>query len=199
MVHSMALVSMSCPFRLDRGRADSLLSALAEHDLFRANSREKLAHADRQPFLDQRVVDPIGIPTFQDQAGILQHAQMPGYRRSTDCESRSDITSGELNALKILENLAPRWVSESPEYSSVIIHRVILANVLITISRRPGVNSQGAPIHAVKRFDLREAWPYWGSSTDHASLRCTSRRRDFDSFTGSASTRAASASAGDGA
>ena len=124
---------MSCPFRIVGGRAGSFLSTLTEDDLFRAHGREELADANSQAFLYQRVIDPIGIPTFPDQSCILEHTEVPRYGRGADRKSRGDLTGSELAALKILENLAPRRVGERPEYSGVIVHSAILANVLITI------------------------------------------------------------------
>jgi hypothetical protein len=62
---------------------------------------------------------------------------MPRNRRSADREPRGDISGREFPALKILEYLAPSWVSECPENPGVIVHDPILANVLITIKPPP--------------------------------------------------------------
>ena len=75
-----------------------------------------------------------------DQAGVLEYAQMPGDRGSTDRESGCDVACCELSALKILEDLPPGGVCESSEYSSVVIHMLSLASLLITIKgASPGV------------------------------------------------------------
>jgi hypothetical protein len=93
-----------------------------------------LPDAHGKTFLNEGVVDPIGVSAFENQTGVLEHAQMSGDRRGTDREPRSDLAGGALAALEILEYLTPGWVGQSSEYSGVVIHDSILAILLISIN-----------------------------------------------------------------
>ena len=119
------------------GRPCLPFASLAEHDLLWAHDREELADAEGQSFLDERVVDPIGVPALHDESGVLENPQMPGDRRGADGESGSDVACGELAFLEVLEDLTSRRVGESPEHASIVIHMLSLAIVLITIKPGP--------------------------------------------------------------
>jgi len=87
MVQSIACVSTSKPFRCERRGLTSALTPLAEDYLVGTHRRKELTDAQGQSFLNERVVDPIGVPALKYQTRILQHAQMPGDRRGADGES----------------------------------------------------------------------------------------------------------------
>ena len=57
---------------------------------------------------------------------------MPRNRRSTNGETGCDLSGSQLARLEVLQYLPPSGVSKSLEYSSVVIHIVILANMLTT-------------------------------------------------------------------
>jgi hypothetical protein len=107
---------------------------LSQDDLLRTHHGEESADAHGQAFLHEGVVDPIGIPAFENQAGILEDAEMAGYRRSADREPGTDLTRRELAPLEVLEDLTPRRVGEGAENSGVVIHTSILAILLISIN-----------------------------------------------------------------
>jgi hypothetical protein len=80
-----------------------------------------------------------------------------------------------------LENLPPRWVSESPEYSSVIVHTLILANVLSTIKI-----DRLFPSLALQRSALM--WAFWRPSTIvYPPVADGLRRREPRSYRGESS------------
>ena len=133
-MQSISRMSMSGSLRFHGG---SLLSTLAEHNLLGADGGEELPDAQSKPLLHERVVDPIGVASFEDQACILEHTQMPGYRGSADREARGNVAHGELPALEILKDLASGGIGESFEHPCVIIHICRLANVLITNKSTP--------------------------------------------------------------
>jgi hypothetical protein len=124
---------MSNPLGLARSGVALPLAALTQHDLFRTDDREELAHAQGNSLSNERVVDPIGVPTLENQSSVLEHAQVSRDRRSADREPRADLAGRELTGLEILEYLTPRWVGQSSEDACVIIHVSSLAILLRTI------------------------------------------------------------------
>jgi hypothetical protein len=122
------LVNISCPLEVGRSGGCPPFAALAQDDLLGTHRREELAHADGKSLLDQRVVDPICVSTLEDQARILEDAEVPRDRRSADRKGRADLTGRQFTGLEILENLAAGRVSESPEHTGVVVHISILAN-----------------------------------------------------------------------
>jgi hypothetical protein len=128
MVQLTVLVSISGPLEVGGSRRCFPLAALAQDDLLRTHSREELTHTDSQSFLNERVVDPIGVSALEDQACILEDAEVPRDRRSADRKARADLAGCQFTGLEILENLSPGRVSKSAKYAGVIIHGSILAN-----------------------------------------------------------------------
>ena len=110
---------MSNPLGLDRRLP---LAALTQDDLFGTDDREELAHAYGKSLLNQRVIDPIGVPALENQSGVLEDTQVPRDRWAADREPRTYLTSRELTSLEILEDLTSGGVSEGSETSGIVIH-----------------------------------------------------------------------------
>ena len=57
----------------------------------------------RQPFVHERVEDPVGLTPLPDQPGRPQHTQVPRDRRPADREPARDLAGGEFAGAEVLQ------------------------------------------------------------------------------------------------
>jgi hypothetical protein len=81
------------------------LPSTTHDDLLRTDGGEELTYTCRDAVFREGVIDTVGVPTLDHQSGILQDAQVPGYRRGADCESSGDVARGQFTVSKVLEDL----------------------------------------------------------------------------------------------
>jgi hypothetical protein len=58
---------------------------------------------------------PTGRSPVDDQAGVLEHAQVLGDRRSADRQLGGQLADRPRSASQQLEDRAPGWVTQNPE------------------------------------------------------------------------------------
>jgi hypothetical protein len=68
----------------------------------------------------QFVHDVLAVPLGENELGILEHAQVTGYRRPARCEFRSDLAGRSWSGTQELEDLSSGGVGKRAEY---VVHK----------------------------------------------------------------------------